>query len=34
VSVQHNKLPDAKSAERMKAYWGERLDRLQEILES
>lgn len=33
VSVQHNKLADADAAERMKAYWGDALDRLQRQLE-
>lgn len=28
VTVQHNKLPDAAAAERMKAYWAEALARL------
>jgi uncharacterized protein YndB with AHSA1/START domain len=32
VSVQHSKLPDADAAARMKAYWGEALDRLREKL--
>ncbi len=32
VTVQHGKLPDAKAGERMKAYWGEALDRLAETL--
>ncbi len=31
VSVQHDKLPDAKSGERMKAYWGTALDRLAKV---
>lgn len=33
VSVQHSKLADAKAAEKMKTYWGERLERLGEIVE-
>ena len=33
VVVQHSKLPDAKSSERMKAYWAKALDRLREGLE-
>ncbi len=32
VTVQHNKLASAKAAERMKAYWGENLQRLRELL--
>lgn len=32
VSVQHSKLPDAKHAARMKAYWAEQLQRLEKIL--
>ena len=32
VTVQHNKLADAAAGERMKAYWGEQLDRLKEVL--
>ena len=31
--VQHSKLADAKAAARMKAYWREKLDRLQATLE-
>ena len=34
VTVQHSKLADAKQAERMKAYWAERLERLQGMLEA
>ena len=34
VAVQHGKLADAKQAARMKAYWAEKLDRLQAILEA
>ena len=34
VVVDHTRLKDAKAARRMKAYWGRRLDRLQEILEA
>lgn len=33
VAVQHSKLPDAKSAAKMKTYWGQALDRLRELLE-
>jgi uncharacterized protein YndB with AHSA1/START domain len=32
VTVQHNKLPDAAAAERMKAYWAEALGRLEDYL--
>lgn len=32
VVVQHNKLPDAKSAEKMKGYWSRALTRLQDTL--
>lgn len=32
VSVQHNRLPDAKAGQRMKAYWAEQLGRLKEHL--
>ena len=34
VAVQHGKLANAKQAERMKAYWAERLERLKAILET
>jgi uncharacterized protein YndB with AHSA1/START domain len=34
IVVQHSKLPDAKAATRMKAYWAKTLDRLRESLES
>lgn len=34
VAVQHGKLADARAAERMKAYWGEQLDRLKAALET
>ncbi len=34
VVVQHAKLPDAKAAARMKAYWAKTLDRLREVLEA
>ncbi len=34
VIVQHGKLPDAKGAETMKAYWSEALDRLKSCLEA
>jgi hypothetical protein len=30
VVVQHSKLPDARTAKRMKAYWSNALDRLQD----
>lgn len=33
VTVDHQKLPDAQEAARRKAWWGEALDRLREILE-
>ncbi|MGI8896914.1 MAG: DUF4287 domain-containing protein [Pyrinomonadaceae bacterium] len=33
VVVQHSKLPDAKSAAKMKTYWGKALDQLREVLE-
>ena len=33
VTVQHSKLADAKAGDRMKAYWGEQLDRLKEMVE-
>lgn len=32
VAVQHTKLPDKQTAERMKQYWAERLDALAELL--
>ncbi|MBW8050292.1 MAG: hypothetical protein FVQ77_08135 [Cytophagales bacterium] len=31
VVVQHTKLPDAKGAEKMKAYWAEALERLKQM---
>ena len=34
VTVQHNKLADATAAEQMKAYWAEKLARLQEAVAS
>ncbi|CAG0979737.1 hypothetical protein PHYC_01700 [Phycisphaerales bacterium] len=34
VAVQHNKLKTAAAAKRMKAFWGEALDRLRESLET
>ncbi len=34
VVVQHGKLPDAKAAETMKAYWSEALERLKGSLEA
>jgi hypothetical protein len=33
VAVQHERLPDAEAAERMKAYWRERVGTLKELLE-
>lgn len=33
VVVQHSKLPDAKTAAKMKTFWGQALDRLREVLE-
>ncbi|MFO0964481.1 MAG: SRPBCC domain-containing protein [Gemmataceae bacterium] len=33
VSVQHNKLGGARAAQKMKAYWGEQLERLKETIE-
>lgn len=32
VAIQHGKLPDKGAAERMKAWWGERLEALGEVL--
>jgi hypothetical protein len=32
VAVQHSKLPSAKAAASMKAYWGAQLERLNAIL--
>jgi hypothetical protein len=32
VTLEHSKLPDAESVARLKAYWAERLGRLQELL--
>lgn len=34
VTVQHNKLSSAKEAERMKAFWADALERLQDQLET
>lgn len=34
VSVEHTQLPDARSAEKMKEFWRERLPRLKGLLES
>ena len=34
VALQHGKLPDRDSAARMKQYWAERLDALEEVLAS
>jgi uncharacterized protein YndB with AHSA1/START domain len=33
VAAQHGKLPDAKAAARMKAYWAEALERMRALLE-
>ena len=33
VAVLHERLPDAEAAERMKAYWRERVGTLKELLE-
>lgn len=33
VAVQHPGLPDRATAEKLKHYWNERLDALEEILE-
>lgn len=34
VQVQHDKLPDAKTCDRMRALWSERMDALREMLEA
>ncbi len=34
VAIQHERLPDAEAAERMKAFWRERVQALQELLEA
>jgi uncharacterized protein YndB with AHSA1/START domain len=34
VGIEHTHLPDARSAEKMKAFWRERLAKLKELLES
>lgn len=34
VQVQHDKLPDAKTCDRMRALWAERMDTLRDILET
>ncbi|MEP6905160.1 MAG: hypothetical protein ABI875_03705, partial [Gemmatimonadales bacterium] len=34
VAVQHAKLPDRETADRLKQYWSERLDALSEVLTS
>jgi hypothetical protein len=34
AALQHEKLPDAEEAERMKAYWRERVTALKEVLEA
>ena len=34
VAVQHDKLPDAKAAARMKSFWASALDRLKTLVES
>lgn len=33
VVAQHNKIPDAKAAAKMKTFWAKALDRLKEVLE-
>jgi hypothetical protein len=33
VAIEHERLPDAETAERMKAYWRERLSELKRALE-
>ncbi len=33
VTIQHNKLADAKTVDKLKKYWGEKLDRLQSMIE-
>jgi uncharacterized protein YndB with AHSA1/START domain len=33
VSLQHGKLPDSRAAEKQKAYWGQQLERLKQVLE-
>ena len=32
ISVQHSKLPDARTAAKMKSYWGKALDRLKSMI--
>ena len=34
VTVTHTKLPNAREAAKMKAYWAERLERLKKSLEA
>lgn len=34
VQVQHDKLPDARTCDRMRAMWAERMDALRQLLES
>ena len=34
VTVQHNKLPDAETAEKMKAYWTAALEQLRDVAET
>jgi uncharacterized protein YndB with AHSA1/START domain len=34
VTVQHNRLADARAGEKMKKFWGKRLDQLQTLLET
>ena len=34
ITVEHNKLPNAKRCEQMKKYWGKTLDRLKKSLEA
>jgi len=33
VALEHRRLPDAREADRMKAYWRQRLAALKEVLE-
>ena len=33
VALEHQRLPDAETAERLKAFWRERLQELQRVLE-
>ena len=34
AALQHERLPDAEEAERMKAYWRERITMLKQVLEA